>query len=96
MTQGDGNLVIYNAADVVAKNVIWSSNIYNRNPYKPFRLMMQDDGNLVMYDTRNDVVWASSTGRKGITPYHFVMQNDSSLAIYEANNHCTWTTGTNH
>lgn len=94
--QGDGNLVIYSAPDMVPRNPIWSSNTYNKSPYKPFRLMIQDNGNLVMYDTHNRAVWASNTERRGSSLYHLVMQNHGSLAIYDANNHCTWTSDTNH
>lgn len=94
--QGDGNLVIYNTPDLVPRKPIWSSNTYNKSPYKPFLLIMQDDGNLVMYDALNHAIWFSNTEQKGSPPYRLVMQNDGSLAIYDANNRCTWTSGKNH
>lgn len=52
--QGDGNLVLYNGS-----RPLWASNTCGRGD--GCRLMVQDDGNVVMYDARNAPVWASKT-----------------------------------
>jgi len=57
--QGDGNLVGYND-----KGAYWASNTNFGPQRKPYRTIMQDDGNLVIYDKNNKPVWASNTVRK--------------------------------
>lgn len=56
--QGDGNFVIYNWAD----GPVWSSNTYG-NPGS--KLVMQDDGNLVVY-RGGTPLWASDTAGEAI------------------------------
>ena len=50
--QNDGNLVEYDAANIV----VWTTNTNAGS-----RLAMQGDGNLVLYDNANDPLWASNT-----------------------------------
>jgi hypothetical protein len=57
------------------------------------KLILQSDGNLVLYRTDNNrALWASNTVGKPIT--RAVMQGDGNFVVYDANNHAYWATGT--
>ena len=58
-----------------------------------FAMVMQSDGNLVLYSGGNPI-WSSRTYGKGLSPYRLVMQEDSNLRIYDVSGRCTWTSGT--
>ena len=95
--QADGNFVVYNQ-----NNAVWASNT-NGQGSAPFNLIMQSDGNLVVYaNTQNcqantacTPTWASNTAGNGTGPYNLVMQDDGNLVIYDSTNTATWATGTN-
>ncbi|MFJ9444736.1 hypothetical protein ACIRRH_23095 [Kitasatospora sp. NPDC101235] len=55
------------------------------------RLIMQTDGNLVIYHP-NGAVWATGTNNCG---YKAVMQSDGNLVVYSANGGKCWALGTN-
>lgn len=58
------------------------------------RLIMQGDGNLVLYRTVDDVaLWASNTPQKPVT--RAIMQTDGNFVAYSAVNQPFWATGTN-
>ncbi|MFJ6621088.1 hypothetical protein ACIQOW_26365 [Kitasatospora sp. NPDC091335] len=54
------------------------------------RLIMQTDGNLVVYQMGKPV-WASNTNNCG---YKAVMQSDGNLVVYSANGGVCWNLGT--
>jgi|GEM_PF-4822355 len=56
-----------------------------------YRLIMQGDGNLVMYDIFNKALWASGTMGKGGNVV--TMQGDGNLVIY-AGSKAVWASGT--
>ena len=55
------------------------------------RMVMQGDGNLVLYGPNYSVVWMSGTN--GHPGAHLVMQNDGNLVIYDGPTGI-WSTGT--
>ena len=55
---------------------------------------MQDDGNLVIYNSLGEAVWASGTNGKGKPPYHYAMQDDGNFVIYDSNNNAIWASNT--
>jgi hypothetical protein len=58
-----------------------------------FRLVMQNDGNLVLYDG-NSVRWA--TGTNGRDVEFCIMQSDGNLVLYlEGSGSATWASNTN-
>jgi hypothetical protein len=59
------------------------------------KLIMQDDGNLCVYDNGNKLIWQSGSNGKGTPPYRLMMQTDGNLVIYDSQNKPTWATGTN-
>ncbi|XP_072994861.1 mannose-specific lectin-like [Typha latifolia] len=81
--QTDCNLVLYDHG-----NPIWDS----QTPIHAFacRLVMQRDGNLVIYDAVDNVRWASGTNRDNGN-YALVLQRDRNAVIY---GDALWSTGT--
>ncbi|CAF4928467.1 unnamed protein product, partial [Rotaria magnacalcarata] len=49
--QRDGNLVVYTSRDFSPVNAQWSSNSTGKGQ-EPFRLIMQDSGNLLIRDAK--------------------------------------------
>jgi len=67
--QGDSNLVLYHLVDG-SGTPVWSSGTVGQP--NPGNLVMQGDGNLVMYDQSGKPIWHSETDG----------HNDASLALY--------------
>ena len=61
--QGDGNFVVYKHVDGET-TAIWASNT-NGKGEGPYCLKMQEDNNLVVYDSNGSPTWASNTMCKG-------------------------------
>jgi|DEB0MinimDraft_4_1074332.scaffolds.fasta_scaffold25755_2 hypothetical protein len=59
-----------------------------------YRVVMQNDGNLVIYDRQDKYHWSSGTSGQGTAPYKFVMQEDGNLVIYDVDGSSTWNSGT--
>jgi hypothetical protein len=107
--QDDGNVVLYDSAH----NALWSSDTYRRdqtitagNGLGPgrwtdgslTRLVMQTDGNLVIYRKRDGAaLWSSYTN--GNSGAYLTMQSDGNLVIYRqgggpSTGGALWATGT--
>jgi cytochrome c peroxidase len=84
--QGDGNLVL---RDQATGSALWSSKTNGQNGSK---LVMQGDGNLVLYTAASTAVWSSVTNGSGAT--RFVVQGDGNAVIYTASGLAVWDTGT--
>ncbi|MGW8332677.1 hypothetical protein ACWGNF_25705 [Streptomyces sp. NPDC055808] len=56
------------------------------------RLVMQTDGNLVVYDEFNRARWASNTVGQGWTAR---FQTDGNFVVYTASNRAVWASNTN-
>ena len=87
------------AAIAIFKNnfQIWSINIsYQSNnlDLSAFSLIMQSDGNLVVYDSNKMPVWASNTWHIPFDSYKLIMQNDGNLVIYRKDIMPVWASGT--
>ncbi|MFD8932809.1 hypothetical protein ACFV0X_48905, partial [Streptomyces mirabilis] len=92
----DGNLVVYRAGSTAPGGVLWSSGSYARSQTiasgqnmkagwwtqsRYTRLVMQTDGNLVMYRKRDGAaIWSSRTS--GHPGAYAIMQTDGNLVIY--------------
>lgn len=73
-------------ARLLAGQSLWSGN-------GRYRLLYQDDGNLVLYDeTARTAPWGSGTS--GTTPGQVVVQLDGNLVIYDAQGAVRFATGT--
>ena len=58
-----------------------------------FTLIMQTDGNLVLYGPQNQPLWASGTDGSN-NPFDVIMQEDGNLVIYDTNNNPLWASST--
>ncbi|WP_218920114.1 hypothetical protein [Chondromyces crocatus] len=58
-----------------------------------YRLVMQDDGNLVVYRRNGSAVWA--TGTNGVSIREAIMQQDGNLVLYDYASRARWASGTN-
>jgi hypothetical protein len=52
-------------------------------------LIMQADGNVVLYGNRSNPLWATNTGGL-ITPREFIMQTDGNLVLYSTDGRARW------
>lgn len=79
--QTDGNLVVYRKSGTT-NTAIWNSNTYGKPSN---RLIMQGDGNLVLYDANNAAVWSSRTGKNTPTsgPFKLVIADAGYLQIVD-------------
>jgi hypothetical protein len=69
---------------------IWSPTSTTLQGVSPYRLSMQTNGNLVLFDKNNKTLWESNTPNKGSAPYVLTMQDsDGNLVIY-GNGTATW------
>ncbi len=55
------------------------------------RLVMQSDGNLVVYDEFNVARWASNTVNRG---WRAVFQTDGNFVVYTRSGHAVWASNT--
>ncbi len=101
--QPDGNLVVYTSA----AKAVWASGAggadqlcaphsmsldqYLHSPSGQYKLLMQDDGNVVLYGPAG-ATWASNTAGSGGTSIN--MQGDGNLVIYTSAGTPVWSTGT--
>ena len=71
--------------------VTWRSNTAGSGAVK---LLMQTDGNLVLYTVSNSPIWHTSTN--GNNGARLTMQTDGNLVLYSNTNNSLWTSGTIH
>jgi hypothetical protein len=82
--QDDGNTVLYTD---------FKPTWYTGMQGNVDRLVMQTDGNLVLYNKSNQPLWASGTN--GNPGAYFAIQTDGNAVIYSASNVPLWASGTN-
>lgn len=82
--QEDGNLVLYRTAD---GEPIWSTDTAGT---RPGRVIMQDDGNFILYNARGEPIWATETT---VPDSRLVVQNDGSLVIRDPDGARVWQSG---
>ncbi|MGH7193513.1 MAG: hypothetical protein ACREJM_08270, partial [Candidatus Saccharimonadales bacterium] len=83
--QTDGNVVLY-----VDGKHYWSSGTHG---HLISRLIMQGDGNLVLYGKDGIANWSSGTA--GNPGAHFTIQTDGNAVIYSSGGAALWSSGTN-
>lgn len=95
--QGDGNLVLYvrrngawpSDSAAGAEVAVWSSGTAGTSAG---RVVMQSDGNLVVYDGGGSPVWASNTYNN---PGAFLaVQDDENVVVYSADGRAIWSSNT--
>jgi len=83
--QGDGNLVLYQQG-----TPLWASGTNGRAPGS---VVMQHDGNFVMYDANDLPIWASGSSL-GYPGAWLTVQSDGNVVIYSAQGVPLWATNT--
>lgn len=91
--QSDGDLILYVSRHFCPKNSLWNSETHGKSQ-GPFICMMQEDGNLVVYDRNNNPIWASGTNNDK-NQNRLDLQTDGNLVIYNQNQSAVWSSGTN-
>ncbi|MGB4758576.1 MAG: hypothetical protein WBP26_00810 [Candidatus Saccharimonadales bacterium] len=71
-------------------NLDINQSLYSNNGL--FRLLMQGDGNLVLYKTGAGAIWASNTAGRGNS--YMAMQTDGNLVVYAFSYGPTWASNT--
>jgi len=84
--QGDGNLVLYRNSD---RKALWASNT-DRMPTGG--VIMQSNGDLVIYDSVLNPIWTSDTWQHPGS--RLVVQDDGNVVIYRPDNKAVWATNT--
>lgn len=77
------------------ERLIWQSgskSTHNRPVGSPFRLVLQNNGNLVAYDADSRGFWSSNTAKCGPRPYRLTMQDDGYCVLYDGSWVAHWTT----
>ena len=86
------------AATVYAADTLNPGEVLRRGEYlmssnHRYTLIMQRDGNLVLYDARKNPLWASNT--QGQRVEKCMMQRDGNLVLYLYNGQPVWASNTN-
>ena len=73
-----------------SSGVIWSSETAGTG-FPPFRLIVRDNNNCVLFDVMNKKIWATETkggNRSGTS--ELVIQNDRNLVLYDGAGKYIW------
>ena len=83
--QGDGNVVVYDGG-----RAVWSTGTHGR---ATDALVMQGDGNMVLYAPGGRPIWSTSTHGRPNTV--LAVQDDGNVVLYAPGGRAVWSTGTN-
>ena len=81
--QNDGNFVVYKGKSFLPKNAIWSTST-NGLGKAPYHCILEETGNLKLYDARPKTLWQSYSANKGIPPYYLQLRDNGSLIIIDS------------
>ena len=82
--QTDGNFVVYERSKAIwatHHSVPLHSTVPIGDTYKPYRLCIDNVGNLSVTNIKNKQVWSSDSGGKDVGPFQLTMQNDGHLVL---------------
>ncbi len=82
----------YFGSDKLTNGQAMLINQYLKSADKRYALLLQSDGNLVLYGPGYHVIWDSQTAGKGAT--RLVMQGDGNLVLYTPNGAPVWNSKT--
>jgi hypothetical protein len=94
--QKDGNFVVYKQGQ---KAAMWASSPNDTTRPKgknPLKLCMQDDGNLVIYNSTpapNNWIWQTDTTDKGKGPFSLSINDKGTLTVTDSKGVRIWTNG---
>ncbi|XWV24456.1 mannose-specific lectin [Tupanvirus deep ocean] len=92
------------AAFVVTNYTLVSNDLDNNNTLSQgqslvqgdYKLLVQSDGNLALYDSSQTqlVVWSTNTTGQGTPPYSMTLQTDGNLCLYDSTGKSLWCSNT--
>jgi len=93
--QDDGHLCAYKFDNAKQGAFVWGTGVYGFNNAK---LVLQNDGSLVVLDGNNKIKWSSKTDAKTNAnfkdtknkPTKLVLENDGSIGLYNATGKKVW------
>lgn len=56
----------------------------------PYRLVMQKDGNVVLYNCDNEWLWQTDSSGKGVAGFSLEVTNDGELVLYDSKGTVLW------
>lgn len=95
--QEDGNLVLYhldNGWNEPMFKPIWASQTYHSGE-QPHLLVIEKNGELVIYDSHLVPLWKAETAGKGIAPRRLVVTDDGDLHLIDFADTVLWRSGRN-
>lgn len=93
--QEDCNFVLYRKIDNDDKEPIWASNTYNEGGSSNHSVLLQADGDFVLYNSDGQPLWHSGTHGYGASSPYVVVQDDGNVCMYDNEvEGCHWATGT--
>jgi len=88
--QPDGNLALYVSNHFVPDNIIWSSKTSGKGS-APYRLTVQADCNVVLFDKANTAIWSSNTNFAGkYVNLRLQLANDGTLYLLDGSTNTIW------
>ena len=92
--QGDGDLVLHRRDWQSQYSIVkWTSNSRGQGT-PPYRLTMQNDNNLVLYDSQGNPLWETYTANQGAAGAKAILHDDGNFAVYDGNGVALWSTNT--
>lgn len=95
--QLDGNLCLYQAGDNNKREYVWCNMTTDYGQNSSTGLVMQRDGNLVLYNnvnTEDGYIWSIFSSPRPISGYTLVLQDDRNLVVYNGFNKEVWSSNT--
>lgn len=95
--QNDSNFVLYKKDDGSSQQPIWASSTYDGdNSASGKYVVLQSDGNLVIYAGDGHPLWASNTEKyDGLSKPYIMVQDDGNVVLYdEGRDGAVWATNT--
>lgn len=88
-----GDFSIYVSSHFCKENRIWSTNCKDKSNL-PNQLGIQNDGNVVLYNTKNEPCWATDTFGKNKGETTLFLDDDGNLILFDAHLNQLWESGT--
>lgn len=89
----NGNVVVYKGRPFALQNALWSTNTNKAHNPHPYKLQLNPEGNLVLFDAKSKKIWSSNTAQNnGAKDFRLLIENDGILMIKDANDEIIWQT----
>ena len=94
LMQGDGDLVLHKRDLQSQYSIVkWTSNSRGHGT-PPYRLTMQIDNNLVLYDSQGNPLWETYTANQGAAGAKAILHDNGNFVVYDGNGVALWSTNT--